>query len=140
MDFIWLFHNILFYCNYRIEHADCVSCFLDSSSDFEGIKRRLTEFKTNIILCNSEHLPALYTGDEKVKLHSEFSLFDVNCAIVEVEELKCIPNICSNEDSNSNPKHSSKIFFYASTSGSCGELKSIGVTYKCFLPNINELG
>lgn len=113
-----------------------MSCFVDYALDFENIRKRLSEFKTNIILCSLEHLTKLNTGDNDMKIFSNLSLFDVKCVFAQVKDLKCIPSVYFSTE----PQPSSKVFFYASTSGSCGEVKSIGVTYKCFQPNIGGLG
>lgn len=98
------------------------------------------DFKTNIILCDLGHLHKLNAGDKNVDVSLEILLFGIDCVFVQIKHFVCVPKIYSNEKCDSDSKNASKVFFYASTSGSCGELKSIGVTYKCFMPNIIQLG
>lgn len=126
--------------NSRIENAGCVSCFLDPTKDFEPIKKRLTSFQTNLILCDSEHFNAINADKEQLTQVFRCSLFDADCALVRVEDLMCRNNSPLTKIGCGDKTKSSNICFYASTSGSCGEVKPIGVTYKCFWPNIQSLG
>lgn len=123
----------------RIENAGCVNCFLDHAEPIQNIKKRLSDFGTNIILCDLEDLIKLNVGDEQVKIISNITLFNRNCVLIQFGSITLNMNSYSNNDENDKNK-SSRILFYATTSGSCGEVKLIGVTYKSFLPNITSIG
>lgn len=75
--------------------------------------------------------------NEQFKIISEISLFNVNCAFIQFERLNYTSKL---ELKKIDKLNTSKILFYATTSGSCGDVKPIGVTYKCFQPNITSLG
>lgn len=139
-----------FHCSvisfHRIENAGGVSCFLDSAENIEIIQQRLNDFGTNIILCDLGSVAKLNCGDESVNIICNVTLFDKKCVL-----LRCDEKQVQNESDKLNKERllntggddkskSSAILFYATTSGSCGEVKQIGVTYKCFSPNIDRLG
>ncbi|XP_055300273.1 beta-alanine-activating enzyme [Sitodiplosis mosellana] len=122
-----------------VENAGCVSCFLDFPQPIPYIKKRLVDFGTNIVLCDLENVIKLNAGDEQVEIISNITLFDRKCVLARFESITLNVNRHSNSDKDDTSK-SSNIFFYATTSGSCGEVKPIGVTYKCFSPNIASIG
>lgn len=123
----------------RIENAGCVSCFLDFAQSITDIKKRLIDFRTNIILCDSESVTKFNAGIGQVEVTSNITLFDRSCVLVRFQGITLNTNRLLDNDMNDKSK-SSNIFFYATTSGSCGEVKPIGVTYKCFSPNVTSMG
>lgn len=130
-----------------------MSCFLDPRGSF---RKTLIGLKTNVILCDSNTLITLTEQGKHIENMEKFTLFNVDCALVIIEEtifpsqttsIASCDGLADKQaskqvvsETESDTKYSSKIFFYASTSGSCGEVKPIGVTYKCFVPNIASLG
>ncbi|XP_031624083.1 beta-alanine-activating enzyme [Contarinia nasturtii] len=119
-----------------IENAGCASCFLDSTENWTNLKKRLIDLETNIILCDLQYLNKLNIEEEQII--SRLTIFNTNCGLIHFKDLQCIPKTLSNR--HYDKTMSSQILFYATTSGSCGQVKSIGVTYKCFMPNITSLG
>lgn len=117
-----------------------MSCFLDSTEDFDVIRKRLDNFNTNIILCDVQHFTKTNADDEQLTQVLRCSLFDTDCVLVRAKDLKCRTKILLTANDSNDKIKSSRICFYASTSGSCGEVKPVGVTYKCFWPNITSLG
>ena len=116
-----------------------MSCFLDFVQPLTDIKKRLIDFGTNIILCDSESVTKLNADNEQVEVISNITLFDRNCVLVRFGSITLNANRLLDNDMNDKSK-SSNILFYATTSGSCGEVKPIGVTYKCFSPNVTGMG
>lgn len=122
-----------------IEQAGCASCFIDTTADFQAIRSRLIDFQTNIVLCDLKNMDSLRFDKDELRIAFKLTLFGTECALV---QLNGIANSIQQADQkvNSNNIRPSKVLFYASTSGSCGDSKAIGVTYKCFMPNITSLG
>lgn len=128
----------------RIENAGCASCFLDSTKlihldsteNLANLKNRLIDLESNVILCDVQYLNKLHVEEEQIC--SKITIFDTNCALIHFKDIQSNPKILSTDDRVDKTK-SSQILFYATTSGSCGQVKSIGVTYKCFMPNITSL-
>lgn len=110
---------------------------MDNTDSLQAIRARLIGFQTNIVLCDSNCLDKLHCVGDKLNIAFKCTLFDTECAVV---QLKNPDENLSIQSVKGNPIQSSKVFFYASTSGSCGDSKIIGVTYKCFMPNITSLG
>lgn len=123
----------------RVENAGCVSCFLDPAQTIPYIKKRLVDFGTNIILCDSKNLIKLKAEDENVDIIANITLFERNCVLIRFGSIAPNFNKFMNDDKD-DKNTSSNILFYATTSGSCGEVKPVGVTYKCFSPNISSIG
>lgn len=126
--------------NSSIELADCVSCFLDSTDNPQALRPRLKDFQTNIVLCDLQSLAKFRCADSNFKEFFQCTLFGTHCALVEFDHITFSADQLSIENVETNRSESSQVFFYASTSGSCGDSKAIGVTYKCFMPNISSLG
>lgn len=124
---------------FRIENTGFVSFFLDHTEPIQNIKKRLIDFETNIVLCDLKDVIKLNVEDEQVKIISNITLFDRKCVLIQFESITLNMNSHPNNDENDKFK-SSRILFYATTSGSCGEVKLIGVTYKSLLPNITTIG
>lgn len=127
-----------FYCD-SLELANCVSCFLDSTDSLNTIRTRLNEFHTDLVLCDSKGLNKLHCDDDNINIVFKCTLFNVECALVQFTNLGCPVENPPVQNTKGDQLQSSKIFFYASTSGSCGDSKTIGVTYKCFMPNVKSL-
>lgn len=128
----------LFVC--RIENSGCVSCFIDSSASIQTVRQRMIDFKTDVALCDLANLSKLETNENSIKIIVNITLFNENCALVKIENLARYKDFISISDDNDDKLNTSKVLFYATTSGSCGDVKPIGVTYKCFHPNITSLG
>lgn len=136
-------HDWMFYLPIRIssiELADCVSCFLDVTDNLQTVRTRLKDFQTNLALCGLQSLAKFSCDDDDFKVAFKCTLFDTECVLVEFNDIACPAENPSIQHVKCNRDQSSKVFFYASTSGSCGDSKIIGVTYKCFMPNIASLG
>lgn len=113
---------------------------MDNTDDLQAIRARLIAFQTNIVLCDLNSLDKLHCVDDKLNIAFKCTLFDTECAVVQLNVVAHPDKNLSIQSVKGNPIQSSKVFFYASTSGSCGDSKTIGVTYKCFMPNITSLG
>lgn len=135
---ITILHSTSFY-DCRIEIAGCVTCFLDFNQTF-GVNQRLIDFQTNIVLCDIQSYAKLNAEHVQIKVLSKCTLFNVECALIRFQDFKCSVQKRSGEIGDSDQTKSSEVFFYALTSGSCGAVKPIGVTYKCFWPNIISFG
>lgn len=133
---------MIFFFNFHssIEHADCVSCFIDFTDNLQVIRARLIDFETNIILCDVKSLTKLQSDADELNVAFKCTLFDTECAVIQFNDIDYPNRNLSIQNVKGNQIQSSKVFFYASTSGSCGDSKIIGVTYKCFMPNIASLG
>lgn len=121
-----------------IEHAGCASCFIDGAADLHTIRARLIDFQTNIVLCDLKSLNQLHIDNDKFRIVFKVTLFDTQCSVIQFIDI-AHPDQPTVRNVESNQIQPSKVFFYASTSGSCGDSKTIGVTYKCFMPNITSL-
>lgn len=134
-------HSFTFFFNFRssIEHAGCASCFIDSTASLQTIRERLIDFQTNIVLCDLKSLDKLHLQNEKFRIAFKSTLFDAQCAVIQFNDI-AHPDNPTVRNIKGNHHQPSEVFFYASTSGSCGDSKTIGVTYKCFMPNITSLG
>lgn len=119
----------------RISNANSASCFIPSNSNIVEIYEYLEVLDTNVMLCEAEFIQ-LFQSDE-IKIIQSVTLFNRICAIIQFNQLdfklkkfpireKILP--------------SSKILFYGLTSGTSGTSKSVGVTCKCFMPNVLKLG
>lgn len=115
---------------------------MDFTENFQSIEKQLIGYKTNIVFCELKILLKLNAENERVKILFMLTIFGTNCVLIQVERLQCNTiNFPRNGGGNDFDKNkSSKILFYAKTSGTCGEVKPVGVTYKCFMPNITSLG
>lgn len=118
-----------------IENANCASFFIEQTPFWSTIKKKLEKIKTNIFICDIEMFMNL-KKIIKIDKEERVVLFNCECVIVRIADVEMVAKtIAYSTDINK----SSQILFTAFTSGSCGECKTIGVTYKCFLPNVNSL-
>lgn len=112
---------------------------MDPTDNFQVVRARLIDFQTNILLCDSKSLDKLHANDDKLNVAFMCTIFDTECAVVQFNDVASPNENLSTQNVKVNQIQSSKVFFYASTSGSCGDSKIVGVTYKCFMPNITSL-
>lgn len=117
----------------RIENANGISCFIESSSDWPTIGQRLIQLQTNICLCDEQMFDKCGNREDVVVVAS-LNLSNRKCVLLQFGTLslqtKHIPM------DNENVADSSRIFFSAMTSGTCDAARVIGVTYKSFWPNV----
>lgn len=120
----------------RTANAGDACCFVDSSIDYSQLLQKCEQFQTNVILCDVNTMEIIRPNGNVI---AESVLFDECCYFVQLREVKVTSEERFVIASDLDVMTSSRVFFYASTSGSCGEIKSIGVTFKCFMPNIEKL-
>lgn len=120
----------------RITNANGSSCFISVTNNIDTIFEYMAKLGSNLILCE---LPSIDTyKNEQTAARYDLKLFGRECVIIQIKRLKFHPKLIPTADT---PLYeSANILFFAFTSGTCGESKLIGVTQKCFVPNILSLG
>lgn len=120
----------------RASNAGDACCFVDPSSDRSRVLEKCRQFRSNVILCDKSTLETIGSSSNVI---AECNLFDERCHLLQLNEVKdaSIGRLVALDELD--VMTSSRVFFFASTSGSCGETKTIGVTFKCFMPNVEQL-
>lgn len=113
---------------------------MDITDNLQAIKARLIDFQTNIVLSDLKSLTKIHFDDDELNIAFNCTVFNTECVVVQFNDIVYPNKNRSIQNVKANQIQSSKVFFYALTSGSCGDSKTIGVTYKCFMPNISSLG
>lgn len=133
-----LFRIEYFYAGllFRITNAGDACCFVEPSINHISLMEKCEQFRSGLILCDAKTAKIISTY---CNLVVECDLFNEPCFLLQVRDENFDSANKITATTNIDLLTSSNVFFYASTSGSCGQTKSIGVTFKCFMPNIETL-
>lgn len=121
---------------FRITNAGDACCFVDPSINYTSLMEKCEQFHTGVIVCDAITVNILLAYCDIV---AQCDLFNEQCFLLLLREANFNSANKIKATTNIDLLTSSNVFFYASTSGSCGQTKSIGVTFKCFVPNIETL-
>lgn len=91
-------------------------------------------------MCDLENLPKLDDDENCMKINENIQLFNRHCTLIQMKNSFRNKPIHLIANDNEDKLKTSDILFYATTSGSCGDIKPVGVTYQCFHPNVISLG
>lgn len=97
----------------------------------------MAKLESNLILCELQNIDSY--KNEQITLRHDLKLFGRECVLIQIQRLKFHTKLIPTE-ADITLHESPNILFFALTSGTCGESKLIGVTQKCFIPNILSLG
>lgn len=97
----------------------------------------MAKLESNLILCELQSIDTYKT--EQITARYDLKLFGRECVLIQIKSLEFHPKLIPTE-ADTPLYESANILFFAFTSGTCGESKLIGVTQKCFIPNILSLG
>lgn len=97
----------------------------------------MAKFGSNLILCELHGID-IYKNEQIIARY-DLKLFGRECVLIQIKRLKFHPKLIQTE-ADTCLYESAKTLFFALTSGTCGESKLIGVTHKCFIPNVLCLG
>lgn len=97
----------------------------------------MAKLESNLILCELHSIDTY--KNEQITARYDLKLFGRKCVLIQIERLKFHQKLILTEVDT--PLYeSANILFFAFTSGTCGESNLVGVTQKCFIPNILSLG
>lgn len=121
---------------FRIINANAAVCFLDATD----IQQQLQNYKTNLLLTEQRCVEeSADLKNLKIRKQCELLILGRRCTLIQLDTLELTTKVISVEV-NVSVEHSSRIFYCTTTSGTTGDRpKRIGVTYKCFMPNVLKL-